>query len=111
MKMIDVFSTKEPECLFCRESVRLFNNKMNSFETEYYCENCNEIFIPYERTQEFYFTVLNLGVFLMFKTKKMHIAKAYEDLLVLPPALPLVELDFRNKYKLVKKLKTYMTFS
>jgi len=109
--MIDIFSTKEPECLFCRESVHLLNNKMNSFDTEYYCENCNEIFIPYERTQEFYFSVLSLGVHCNFITQKMYISNIDSDSPILPPSITLMKLDFRNKFKLKKKLKTYMIFS
>jgi hypothetical protein len=111
MKMVDIFSTIDPKCLFCKESIIILSNKVTNYEPEYYCSECQELFIPFNNNKRLYFTIFDISVIFDFTKQIMFIKKKNVENPVLPPGLPIVELDFSNRYKLVKRLKTYMTFS
>ena len=101
------FSIQNPTCLYCKESVILHHNSYGDDTLEYTCHDCNESF--YTITQVFGFSILQLEVGLDCYRQIMYIREdpnsGYSS------ALPIPKLDFTNKYKLVKKLKTYLTFS
>lgn len=106
MQLKDIFSIKEPQCLFCREDVPFFKNKYNSEIIDYYCKDC-EVNITTHR-QTICFNLLDLSVIIDFHKKCFYLSNNCIDY---SRPFPIPDLNFNNKYKLAKKLKIYLTFS
>jgi hypothetical protein len=114
MILENVFSLQDPECIFCKNSVKYVDNKGLSPEiTKYYCLQCKEIFEIYNNC--FMFTISNfdtpLEVHLYFVLQKFCILKGNEVFPNFINWLPMFNFDFQNKTTLYNKLKTYLTFS
>ena len=113
MNLKNIFSAKDPKCVFCKEHVKYIDSKGNERSiVTYQCLPCDEYF--FFSKNYFSFTISGdqspINVHLFFKNQKCCIVKSEQSTESIK-WLPMFDINFKNKPALYNKLKTYLTFS
>ncbi len=112
MILENIFSLQDPECIFCKKSLKFINSKgVNIQMITYQCLNCEEIFqVESLNNNYFMFTISNLEAHLLLKSEKFCVLKKNEAFKNIN-WIPMFNFNFSNKDTLYNKLKIYLTFS